>query len=204
MGVGHTPGRLEEARPPSGVSLAKGARRLRAVLAPVVGDIEANTATVPRRMGDGRPVRRPVAMPVPGFGGSGLYCGHAPSYRRYVGTVFSGCCLGRLLGVGFLHGRLLGVGPLGAGSLESAISYLSWGRFLRLSHLLGVGPGDSRPGEGGPMLCMLEGLNGLIIFRRARGSRLGYPWPFTPTRRQHKLCRGLSWIYHGRCPSVRT
>ena len=88
---------------------------------------------------------------------------------------------GRLLEVGFLHGRLLGVGPLGAGSLESAISYLSWGRFLRLGHLLGVGPGDSRPGEGGPMLCMLEGLNGLIIFQRARGSRLGYPWPFTPT-----------------------
>ena len=55
-----------------------------------MGDIEASTATVPRRMGDGRPVRRPVAMPVPGFGGSGLYCGHAPSYRRYVGTVLVG------------------------------------------------------------------------------------------------------------------
>ena len=55
------------------------------------------------------------------------------------------------------------------------------GGFLRLGHLLGVGPGDSRPGEGGPMLCMLEGLNGLIIFRRAKGSRNGYPWPFTPT-----------------------
>ena len=39
LGAGHTPGRLEEARPPSGVSLEKGARRLRAVLAPVVGDI---------------------------------------------------------------------------------------------------------------------------------------------------------------------
>ena len=47
-----------------------------------------------------------------------------------------------------------------------------------LGHLLGVGP---RPGEGDPMLCMLEGLNGLVIFQRARGSRLGYPWPFTPT-----------------------
>ena len=91
--AGHTPGRLEEARPPSGVSLAKGARRLRAVLAPVVGDIEANTATVPRRTGDGWPVRRPVAMPVPGFGGSGLYCGHAPSYRRYVGIVLVGAVL---------------------------------------------------------------------------------------------------------------
>ena len=31
------------------------------------------------------------------------------------------------------------------------------------------------------MLWMLEGSIGLIIFRRARGSRLGYPWPFTPT-----------------------
>ena len=93
MGAGHTPGRLEEARPPSGVSLAKGARRLRAVLAPVVGDVEVNTATVPRRTGDGWPVRRPVAMPVPGFGGSGLYYGHAPSYRRYVGTVLVGAVL---------------------------------------------------------------------------------------------------------------
>ena len=53
LGAGHTPGRLEEARPPSGVSLAKGARRLRAVLAPVVGDVEVNIATVPRRTGDG-------------------------------------------------------------------------------------------------------------------------------------------------------
>ena len=50
-------------------------------------------ATVPRRTGDGWPVRRPVAMPVPGFGGSGLYCGHAPSYHRYVGTVFVGAVL---------------------------------------------------------------------------------------------------------------
>ena len=141
-----------------------------------MGDIEANTATVPHRTGDGWPVRRPVAMPVPGFGGSGLYCDHAPSYRLYVGIVLVGAVL-----AGFLHGRLLGVGPLGAGCLESAISYLSWGRFLRLGRLLGVGSGGSRPGEGGPMLCMLEGLNGLIIFQRAGGSRLGYPWPFTPT-----------------------
>ena len=58
-----------------------------------MGDIEANTATVPRRTGDGWPVRRPVAMPVPGFGGSGLYCGHAPSYCRYVGTVLVGAVL---------------------------------------------------------------------------------------------------------------
>ena len=59
-----------------------------------MGDIEANMATVPRRTGDGWPVRRPVAMPVPGFGGSGLYCGHAPSYRCYVGTVLVGAVLG--------------------------------------------------------------------------------------------------------------
>ena len=93
MGAGYAPGRLGEARPPSGVSLAKGVRRLRAVLAPVVGDIEANMATVPRRTGDGWPVRRPVAMPVPGFGGSGLYCGHAPSYHRYVDAVLVGAVL---------------------------------------------------------------------------------------------------------------
>ena len=60
------------------------------MLALVVSDIEANMATVPRRTGDGWPVRRPVATPVPGFAGSGLYCGHAPSYRRYVGTVLVG------------------------------------------------------------------------------------------------------------------
>ena len=71
----------------------KGARRLWAILVPVVGDIEANTATVPRRTGDGWPVQSPVAMPFPGFGGSGLYCSHAPSYRRYVGTVLVGAVL---------------------------------------------------------------------------------------------------------------
>ena len=47
MGAGYAPGRLGEAGPPSSVSLAKGARRPRAVLVPVVGDIEANMATVP-------------------------------------------------------------------------------------------------------------------------------------------------------------
>ena len=93
LGAGHTLGRLEEARPPSDVSLAKGARRLRAVPAPVVGDIEVHTATVPCRTGDGWPVRRPVAMPVPGFKGSGLYCGHTPSYHRYVDAVLVGAVL---------------------------------------------------------------------------------------------------------------
>ena len=34
-----------------------------------------------------------MAIPVPGFEGSGLYCGHAPSYHRYVGPVFVGAVL---------------------------------------------------------------------------------------------------------------
>ena len=93
MGAGYTPGRLGEAWPPSSVSLAKGARRPRAVLAPVVGNVTVNMATVPRRTGDGWPVRRPVAMPALGFGGSGLYCGHAPSYHRYVGAALVGAVL---------------------------------------------------------------------------------------------------------------
>ena len=114
-------------------------------------------------------------------GCSGLYRGHAPSYHRYVGTVFVGAVL-----AGFWEPTFFM-----AGSWESVLlGPASWSRLsriflgggsLRLGRLLGVGPGDSRPGEGGPMLCMLEGSNGLIIFRRARGSRLGYPWPFTPT-----------------------
>ena len=113
MGAGHTPGRLEEARTPSDISLTEGSHRLRAVLAPVVGDIKANTATVPRRTGDGWPVRRPVAMPVPGFGGSGLYCGHAPSYHRYVGVVLVGAVLAGFGGLaifmaGFWESALLG------------------------------------------------------------------------------------------------
>ena len=94
------------------MSLWQRARRPRAVLAPVVGDIEANMATVPRRTGDGWPVRRPMAMPVPGFGGSGLYCGHTPSYRRYGGTVLVGAVL-----AGFWESALFM-----AGFLESATS----------------------------------------------------------------------------------
>ena len=53
MGAGYAPGRLGEAWPPSSISLAEGARRPRAVLAPVVGDVEVNMATVPRQTGDG-------------------------------------------------------------------------------------------------------------------------------------------------------
>ena len=85
LGAGHAPSRLGEAGPPSSVSLAKGARRPRAVRESVVGDVEASMATVPSRKGDGRPVRPPVAMPASGFGGSGPHCGHTPSCRRYVG-----------------------------------------------------------------------------------------------------------------------
>ena len=53
LGAGYAPGRLGEAGPPSCLSLAKGARRLWAVLASVVGDVEASMATVPSRTGDG-------------------------------------------------------------------------------------------------------------------------------------------------------
>ena len=42
--------------------------------------------------------------------------------QSLAGAVLAGFLYGRLLGVDYLHGRLLGVGPLGAGSLESAIS----------------------------------------------------------------------------------
>ena len=73
-------------------------------------DIVAGVATVPGRTGDIPLVRPPVAMPASGFGGSGPHCVHTPSRRRYVGVVWSGCGLGRLLGVGVLLGRLLGVG----------------------------------------------------------------------------------------------
>ena len=53
LGAGYAPGRLGEAGPPSCLSLAKGARRPRAVLASVMDDVEANMATVPGRTGDG-------------------------------------------------------------------------------------------------------------------------------------------------------
>ena len=74
-------------------------------------------ATVPSRTGDGRPVRRPVAMPASGFGGSGPHCGHTPSCHRYVGVV---------LVVAFLAGFLESA-PFEAGFLESATPWLSWG-----------------------------------------------------------------------------
>ena len=120
-------------------------------------------------------------MHVPGFGGGRLYCGHAPSYHRYVGAALVGAVLAGFWESAFFMAGFWESVLLGPASWSRLSRIFLGGGFLRLGRLLGVGPGDSRPGEGGPMLCMLEGLNGLIIFRRARGSRLGYPWPFTPT-----------------------
>ena len=75
-------------------------------------------ATVPRRTGDGWPVRRPVAMVVPGFGGSGLYGGHTPSYCRHVGTVLVGAVL-----VGFWE-----LAFFAAGSWELALGIAGRGK----------------------------------------------------------------------------
>ena len=97
-------------------------------------------------------------MPVPGFGGSGLYCGHAPSYDRYVDVVLVGAVL-----AGFWESAFFMVGFWESVLLGPA----SWSRpsrsflrecFLRPGRLL------VEPGEGGPMLWMLEGSNGLMIF----------------------------------------
>ena len=94
-------------------------------------------ATVPSRTGDGRPIRRPVAMPASGFGGSGPHCGHILSCHRYVGVVLVVAVL-----AGFLESALLvadsgepaffmaGSGESAssmAGFLESATPWLSWG-----------------------------------------------------------------------------
>ena len=69
-------------------------------------------ATVPSWTGDGRPVRRPVAMPASGFGGSGPYYSHTPSCHRYVGVVLVGAVLASFLESAFYI----------AGSWESAFS----------------------------------------------------------------------------------
>ena len=73
-------------------------------------------ATVLSRTGDGRPVRRPVAMPPSGFGGSGPHCGHTPSCHRYAGVA-----LVVVVSAGFLESALFE-----AGFLESAIPWISW------------------------------------------------------------------------------
>ena len=137
MGPGYTLGRLGEAGPPSRLSLAKGARRPWAVLASVVGDVEASMATVPSRTGDGRPVRCPVAMPASGFRGSGPHCGHTPSCHRYVGVVLVGAVLESaffVAGSGESAFFMAGSGESAssmAGFLESATPWLSWGEVAK-------------------------------------------------------------------------
>ena len=127
LGAGYAPGRLGKAGPPSCLSLAEGAHRPWAVLASVMDDVEASMATGPSRTGDGRPVRRPVAMPASGFGGSGPHCGQSLSCHCYVGVVLVGA-----VSAGFLESALL-VADSGesaffmADSGESAIPWLSWG-----------------------------------------------------------------------------
>ena len=77
-------------------------------------------------------------MPASGFGGSGLYCGHALSYLRYVGIVLVGAVLaGFLESAFFMAGSwesaffmagFLGVGPFGAASWSRpSHSYLGGG-----------------------------------------------------------------------------
>ena len=52
---------------------------------------------------------------------------------------------------------------------------------MRLGRLPGVGFRGSRPGKAAQCLECLEARRPDNFFRRTRGSRLGYPWPFTPT-----------------------
>ena len=93
-------------------------------------------ATVLSRTGDGRPVRRPVAMPASGFGGSGPQCGHTPSCHRYVGAflvvaVLAGSLESKLFvadsgeSAFFMAGSGESASSM-AGFLESAIPGLSW------------------------------------------------------------------------------
>ena len=84
-------------------------------------------ATVPSRTGDGRPVRRPVAMPASGFGGSGPHCGHTPSCHRYVGVVLVGAVLAGFLELALFVANSGESAFFMAGSGESAIPWLSWG-----------------------------------------------------------------------------
>ena len=85
-------------------------------------------ATVPSRTGDGRPVRRPVAMPASGFGGSGPHCGHTPSCHHYVGVVLESAFF--VAGSGESAFFMAGSGESASsmtGFLESATPWLSWG-----------------------------------------------------------------------------
>ena len=139
MGAGRTPGRLEEARPPSGVSLAKGARRLRAVLAPVMGDIEANTATVPRRTGM-----------------AGPYGALWPCRFRDSGLVGCTAATPRLITVMWMQSWWVQSWPASGSRLSSwpaSGSRSSWGRLPGVGHLVAFlgevsetgSPSGSRP-----------------------------------------------------------
>ena len=79
-------------------------------------------ATVPSRTGDGRPVRRPVAMPASCFGGSGPHCGHTPSCHHYVGVVLVGAVLAGFLESAFSMAGCWESAFAVAGFLESANS----------------------------------------------------------------------------------
>ena len=108
-------------------------------------------------------------MPVPGFRGSGLYCGHAPSCRRYVGTVLVGAVLAGFWESAFFMAGFWESVLLGPASWSRPSRSFLWEGFLRPGRLPGVGSGDSRPGEGGPVLWMLEGSIDLIIFEEPGG-----------------------------------
>lgn len=109
-----------------------------------LGDVMVNVAIVPRRVGDGRPVRCTVATLTPGFGCGMRHCSHTPSHRRYVGASFEGAGMGRLLGAGHSGGRLLGV-------------IRPWDRFLGLVVFLQPAAWTSRPQQGSFSYWRLEG-----------------------------------------------
>lgn len=151
-------------------------------------------ATVPCRTGDVRPVWRTVAMLVPRFGGGRVHYSHVPS-RHYYGGLTIGCgpwppAMGRLSWSRSFMGGFLGVGPVVASPKDS----------LRPGRLPLVSLGDSRPEEGGTMSWALQGSVGPLFFLRAKGRRLGYPWAFTPTKREVEKkgegpTRFLCWMH---------
>ena len=79
-------------------------------------------ATVPSRTGEGGPVRRPVAMPASGFGGSGPHYSHTPSCHRYVGMVSVGALLAGFLESAFFMADSGESAFSMVGFLEAAIS----------------------------------------------------------------------------------
>ena len=76
-------------------------------------------------------------MPASGFGGSGLYCGHALSYLRYVGIVLVGGVLADFLESAFFIAGFWESAFFAAGLWESVLSGpASWSRPSR-SYLRG-------------------------------------------------------------------